>query len=276
MKKLILLLIPLLFLSSCTIDWNDEKDKKIAELEKELNSTKALNKITILPESSGFTIPKSTPVDSWSTTTGEKLERVFARDFHLSQTNDNTTLLYKGKILKTWIHPIAKEAPIIMDSACDITIQKKTHGDKEKDIQYGWSTLTNDEKKSCMKEYLKDNISVEATSYTWFFLIQEWWYEGSQKWLFHDEDSFISDLAFDGLIQKIEVWASGTYILSGEWRWNDGWVLLITPKNIVRRIFCNTDDEKSITTTDFELLSDKKIRVKYLENKLPKEKTFSL
>ena len=53
-----------------------------------------------------------------------------------------------------------------MDSACDITIQKKTHGDKEKDIQYGWSTLTNDEKKACMKEYLKDNISVEATSYT--------------------------------------------------------------------------------------------------------------
>ena len=33
MKSLTLLLIPLLFLSSCTIDWNDEKDKKITELE---------------------------------------------------------------------------------------------------------------------------------------------------------------------------------------------------------------------------------------------------
>ncbi len=31
MKNLTLLLIPLLFLSSCTIDWNDEKDKKIVE-----------------------------------------------------------------------------------------------------------------------------------------------------------------------------------------------------------------------------------------------------
>ena len=42
MKNLIFLLIPLLFLSSCTIDWNDEKDKKIVELEKqniELKST---------------------------------------------------------------------------------------------------------------------------------------------------------------------------------------------------------------------------------------------
>lgn len=34
--KLTLLLIPLLFfMTSCTIDWNDEKDKKIAELEKQ-------------------------------------------------------------------------------------------------------------------------------------------------------------------------------------------------------------------------------------------------
>lgn len=36
MKKLTLLLIPLLLLSSCSIDWNDEKDTKIAELEKQI------------------------------------------------------------------------------------------------------------------------------------------------------------------------------------------------------------------------------------------------
>ncbi len=34
--KLTLLLIPLILLSSCTIDWNDEKDKKIAELEQKV------------------------------------------------------------------------------------------------------------------------------------------------------------------------------------------------------------------------------------------------
>lgn len=32
MYKLTLLLIPLIFLSSCTIDWNDEKDAKITSL----------------------------------------------------------------------------------------------------------------------------------------------------------------------------------------------------------------------------------------------------
>lgn len=36
MKSLTFLLIPLLFLSSCSIDWNDEKDKEIARLEYEL------------------------------------------------------------------------------------------------------------------------------------------------------------------------------------------------------------------------------------------------
>jgi len=34
--KLTLLLIPLILLSSCSIDWNGEKDKKIAELEKQI------------------------------------------------------------------------------------------------------------------------------------------------------------------------------------------------------------------------------------------------
>lgn len=36
MKKILpIFLIPIILLSSCTIDWNDEKDKKIAELEKQ-------------------------------------------------------------------------------------------------------------------------------------------------------------------------------------------------------------------------------------------------
>jgi hypothetical protein len=41
--KLTLLLIPLIFLSSCTIDWNDEKDKKIAELEKQVMGLETIN-----------------------------------------------------------------------------------------------------------------------------------------------------------------------------------------------------------------------------------------
>lgn len=43
MKKLALLLIPLLLLSSCTIDWNGEKDTKIAELKKQIQELKEKN-----------------------------------------------------------------------------------------------------------------------------------------------------------------------------------------------------------------------------------------
>lgn len=40
MKLTPILLIPLLFLSSCTIDWNDEKDKKITELNTKIEEWK--------------------------------------------------------------------------------------------------------------------------------------------------------------------------------------------------------------------------------------------
>ncbi len=41
--KIYLLLIPILILSGCTIDWSDEKDKKIAELEKQVTELKVKN-----------------------------------------------------------------------------------------------------------------------------------------------------------------------------------------------------------------------------------------
>ena len=37
MRSLTLLLIPIIFLSSCTIDWSDEKDVKIEKLEKQIS-----------------------------------------------------------------------------------------------------------------------------------------------------------------------------------------------------------------------------------------------
>ena len=43
MKSIALILMPLLFLSSCTIDWNGEKDKRIAELEKQVTELKEKN-----------------------------------------------------------------------------------------------------------------------------------------------------------------------------------------------------------------------------------------
>jgi hypothetical protein len=41
MKSLTLIIIPLILLSSCSIDWDDEKDKEIAELEKQVTELKS-------------------------------------------------------------------------------------------------------------------------------------------------------------------------------------------------------------------------------------------
>jgi outer membrane lipoprotein-sorting protein len=41
--KFTLLLIPLLFISSCAIDWNDEKVKKLEELEKKIETLQVEN-----------------------------------------------------------------------------------------------------------------------------------------------------------------------------------------------------------------------------------------
>ena len=54
MKSLTLLLIPLLFLSSCTIDWNDEKDKKISDLNIKIQELEKSQIPTIDGESSSF------------------------------------------------------------------------------------------------------------------------------------------------------------------------------------------------------------------------------
>ena len=42
-EKLILFLIPLLFLSSCSLDWHDDKDTKVIELEKQNQELKREN-----------------------------------------------------------------------------------------------------------------------------------------------------------------------------------------------------------------------------------------
>lgn len=47
MKNLILLLIPFLLFSSCSIDWNDEKDRKITELEKQINQKSSTEELTM-------------------------------------------------------------------------------------------------------------------------------------------------------------------------------------------------------------------------------------
>jgi hypothetical protein len=49
MKNLILLIIPLLLLSSCSINWNDEKDNKIIESKQQIQESQNQIGLKILP-----------------------------------------------------------------------------------------------------------------------------------------------------------------------------------------------------------------------------------
>lgn len=76
MYKLTLLLITLLLLSSCTIDWNDEKDAKIAELEKQNIELKSTIKVL------GTFINQ----DCWQSK--EKIEKQIVEDSSVFQNRD--------------------------------------------------------------------------------------------------------------------------------------------------------------------------------------------
>ncbi len=103
MYKLTLLLIPLLFLSSCTIDWKDEKDKKISELtikvaESEKQST-AMEEVLPLKFNSekmwvSFTTLFNTP---WVFATDlDKIQFLPKYDLYYSLENKPITIFYKN------------------------------------------------------------------------------------------------------------------------------------------------------------------------------------
>lgn len=64
-----LLLIPLILLSSCTINWNDEKDKKIAELQKQI-------------QDDSFKKKEECKNTDFSIENLEKYEKIYSRKFN--------------------------------------------------------------------------------------------------------------------------------------------------------------------------------------------------
>ncbi len=269
MKKLILILIPIIWLSSCTIDWNDEQAKKITALEQEISDLKAAA-TPAKPQETPKLTSATGMIDVWLST-----------GFTLSQTTDVTTLMYKGKSVKTWSHTPPKESPFVFDEWCSALSEKLVaipDNDMSPTSRRGaWESLGTKVQKECLRENYKKTLTTETTSGTGFFLIQKTWYESAQKWLFDTKTLRVYDLGFAGLIKKVEVWTRWVYVLSWDGRGNDGGVLFLDAKTGKgKSLFQNTDDEKSLTATDFELLPEQKIRIMYLEAKVQKEETISV
>jgi hypothetical protein len=304
MKSLTLLLIPILFLSSCSIDWNDEKDTKIAELKKQ---------ITVLSwELSNLKSQlQASKASETQTVTGsiDSQKVLLGTGFSISQTDQETNLVYSGAVIKTWSNIPPKDNPFIWDEWCDalsntlnnlpptyiikepsrkiaedsgiqstsleISPQKEldTKGDKIR----AWESLWANGQRNCMKENYLRTITTEESPKLWFYIIKKLWYEWADKFLFDSTNMKVYDLPIDWTVKRIEIGTSGIYVLAKDGRWNDGWVLFIkTSDGATEKLFWNNDDDTPITVNDFELLANKQIRITYSEWSTDKEITLSI
>ena len=190
MHKLSLLLIPLLFLSSCTIDWNDEKDKKIAELEWKIETLQMEN-LQLLDSTRSLTLSwnicdirlNECLTRSWIKSSDWDIKD-FWSSFILSQTDNETIISYSGKTIKTWSHTPPKEVPFVWDEGCkellaifDETRKNNINPDNYSWKQKAWDLLSTTKKKTCIADNLSHNIHTESISPRFFSIIQshyEW------------------------------------------------------------------------------------------------------
>lgn len=276
MRSLTLLLVPLLFLSSCSIDWNDEKDAKIAELQKhitvlswELSSLQV--QLQVNKASEAQTVTGS--VDSQKVLLGT--------GFSLSQTDQETSLLYSGAAIKTWSNTPPQKKPFVWDEWCErlsIELEKiPPSADTNNQRQQAWERLGINGQKDCMKENYLHTITTEAAPKQWFYIIKKLWYEWADRFLFDSTNMKVYDLPIDWEVKRIEVWASGIYVLAKGGRGNDGWVLFIETSNgTTKKLFWNNDENTPITVDDFELLPGWKISISYTEWSTMKGTTLTL
>lgn len=159
--KLTLLLLPLLLLSSCTMNMDEKKT-------------------TPQPVTDNQSKTPGTPAKPTENTLSW-MKKDFWSGFTLTQTEDETTLSYSGKTIETWSNTPPKKLPYTWPQNCNIISRKmpQTSNATESNnpcsyTQYIWDWLSQTEKKKFMKEYFwKDAIRIEKIDGR-FFKIYDW------------------------------------------------------------------------------------------------------
>lgn len=156
----------------------------------------------------------------------------------LSHTEDETTLSYNGKILKTWSHTPPNKIPFIWDEGCELLSQKlqstpsdikNMDGEKQK----AWESLTETGKKSCIKENLTRSLRTESTNDSRFISVLQSRYEGYSRTLIDAE----TGKSIENL-QELLVWVTNL----------NNFIIVHTRSNH------DTSDEVLIFSPSFDLL----------------------
>ncbi len=186
MKNFIFILIPLLFLSSCSIDLNNKENK----------ITESTSKILI------DTTTQSWVIEKWISITSSWVEiKQIWSGFTLSQTDNETIISYSGKTIKTWSLIPPEKVPFIWDEACvdffeamDMVSSEERKSDKNWK-QTLWNKFDIDTKKNCMKEYLWRNIEIKNINSRFYQVIQMH-YETSDNWIYDIKSENIQKIDF--------------------------------------------------------------------------------
>lgn len=203
-------------------------------------------------------------------TTKKVIKTKVAKDFwdsiKLEQTDDNTYLTNKWKIVYTWKHE-SKTNPYIWDEACKpVWEQFEKNGNKDK--QWVWDSLTEDERKGCLKESFKKKISIEKISNIDFVSFYEKGYESQLTYLLDKTTNKVIYLGRTLEVRQIEKKQKGVFILHGSEpygtaevifnNWKENISLFKNNPNVGRKT-----DPGYIQIKKFLLIWDSKISIEY-------------
>ncbi len=199
MKKLFLsLLIPALFLSSCS-RVSDEADEPI----------QAAQMLEIPTEAS--------PVNDVLQVSDETAPKDFWSGFLLMQNDDESTLTYNGKVVNTWSH-ISEKVPFVWDDACSLFFKELDRLSNERERgddwqQTAWEQFGKDEQKKCMREVFRTNgISVQPLDDR-FYKILRHYYENYNMWVYDTVSGNMHEFKNDertwNIIESVDVTATG-------------------------------------------------------------------
>lgn len=260
MKKIITLLILVLFSTSCSNNNYDAHN--------EINNINTNEKIkenladNISDQSNNIIdVEDIDVIDMWNW-------------FELDQTLEESTLIYKWNKIEAWSHT-SEVNPFKWDDACSelFEVFLEYSSDNIEDYkQKAWKSLGSEWQKLCIKESLSKDINLKQFNNTDYYIITKssyWWY--SIKVIYNTSKNIIIKWNFWQKIYKIEESENWTYFINwnSRWCWSKSIYLKEENKDLEKIISSNCDnysidDENYIMITDFEQIDNNQIKVFYL------------
>ena len=188
----------------------------------------------------------------------------------LKQTTDYTYLTNNWEIIYIWKHESVKN-PFIWDEWCKIIFDKFIKADR-KQINYkqiAWDSLSENEKKLCLKDNYKKSIKIQENINPNFITFYKNSYETRKLYIYNIKlDNVIELELWKDEIKKInseEDWTIFHYIW---YKWCNWWVVYnVNWKNyelLKNNCDLSIDNKNFLEIIDYEIISSNIIKINYI------------